>query len=217
MNVLRSRFIRGDDRIREFGLGNNSGYSLDSFFLSLGPSAIEQHLGAVCATGAGMFTMTSPNDAQNLQIDPATVEDLDDLTELVMELLRLEDDFQPDRQKQEHGLKLILEQPNRGRIFVMRSEDKIVAMVNLLFTISTAEGGMVLLLEDFIVHPDHRRRGLGSRLLEHVVAFSKKRGFLRITLLTDRISQDSQDFFSRHGFVQSSMIPMRCVIPAEQP
>lgn len=160
--------------------------------------------------------MSTANEAQSLRIDPATLEDLDDLTELVMELFRLEEDFQPDRYKQEHGLKLILEQPNRGRIFVIRNEHKIVAMVNLLFTISTAEGGMVILLEDCIVHPDHRNQGLGGRLLEHVSDFAKRRGFLRITLLTDRVVKESRAFFARHGFSESAMIPMRRVISQEE-
>ena len=159
--------------------------------------------------------MSSENEAQNLRIDPATLEDLDDLVELVMELFRLEEDFQPDQRKQTHGLKLILEQPNRGRIFVIRSEYKIVAMVNLLFTISTAEGGMVILLEDCIVHPDHRRQGHGSRLINHVSEFAKRRGFLRITLLTDRVVHESREFFAKHGFSESNMVPMRQVIPKE--
>ena len=53
--------------------------------------------------------MSSANEAQNLRIDPATLGDLDDLVELVMELFSLEEDFQPDRRKQQHGLKLILQ------------------------------------------------------------------------------------------------------------
>lgn len=154
--------------------------------------------------------MTLSNDNEpDVRIEPATLEDLDGLTDLVMDLFRLEEDFEPDRQKQEHGLRLILEQPNRGRIFVLRNDHRIIAMVNLLFTISTAEGGMVVLLEDFIVHPDHRSQGYGGRLLDSVVEFAKQRGFLRITLLTDRISKPSQDFFARHGFAPSKMIPMR--------
>lgn len=159
--------------------------------------------------------MTTLKDAQDLRIETATVEDLGGLTDLVMDLFRLEEDFEPDRTKQEHGLKLILEQPNRGRIFVVRSEHRIIAMVNLLFTISTAEGGMVVLLEDFIVHPDHRGQGYGGRLLDHVVSFSKRRGFLRITLLTDRISKKSQEFFAAHGFAASQMIPMRRSLPVD--
>ena len=96
----------------------------------------------------------------------------------------------PDRMKQERGLRLILEQPSRGRIFVYRWNDAIVGMVNLLFTISTAEGGFVVLLEDVIVRVDYRGRGVGQQLLSHVIEYAKKKEFLRITLLTDRINEE---------------------------
>ncbi len=143
------------------------------------------------------------------RIEAATIEDMPQLVELLIALFSEELDFNPDRAKQEEGLRLILEQPTRGRIFVIRTDHQIIGMVNLLFTISTAEGGFVILMEDLIVHPQHRRQGYGGRLLDHVVAFAQKKKFKRITLLTDRISQESQEFFEEHGFKKSSMIPMR--------
>lgn len=151
-------------------------------------------------------------DSDKVRIEPATIEDLRDLTEMVMDLMGLEEDFTPNREKQEHGLRLILEQPNRGRIFVLRNGHTIVGMVNLLFTISTAEGGFVILMEDFIIHPDHRGQGFGSRLIDHVIKFAESRDFLRITLLTDKMSDSSQEFFMDHGFQFSHMIPMRRVL-----
>ena len=72
----------------------------------------------------------------------ATLEDLPALTELVMDLFSTSGDFQADRQVQERGLRLILEQPNRGRIAVVRNDDQIFGMVNMLFTISTARGAV---------------------------------------------------------------------------
>ena len=147
----------------------------------------------------------------DLRIEAATLEDLPELTGLVMELLEEEADFTPDRDKQQEGLRLILEQPSRGRIFVLRNDHQIVGMVNLLFTISTAEGGFVILMEDVIVHPRHRGLGYGSRLIEYVADFAREKNFKRITLLTDRVSQPSQRFFERHGFVHSEMVPMRLV------
>ena len=42
------------------------------------------------------------------RIEAATLEDLPQLTELVMALLGEEEDFTPDRVKQEHGIRLIL-------------------------------------------------------------------------------------------------------------
>jgi N-acetylglutamate synthase-like GNAT family acetyltransferase len=148
------------------------------------------------------------------RVEPATLEDLPELTELVMELFARSGDFSPDRDVQERGLQLILEQPNRGRIFVLRNNHQIFGMVNLLFTISTACGGFVVLMEDVVVHPDHRGQGYGTRLLEHVLDFAKQKNFKRITLLTDKISAESQNFFRKHGFEFSNMIPMRKILNA---
>jgi GNAT superfamily N-acetyltransferase len=148
-------------------------------------------------------------------IEQATLEDLPQLVELLTDLFSHEGgDFVPNRAKQMRGLRLILEQPNRGRIFVLRKNGMILGMINLLFTISTAEGGFVILLEDVIVHQDFRRHGYGSRLLQHALDYARKKDFGRITLLTDRLDEESQEFFERHGFYKSKMIPMRCVLPA---
>lgn len=145
-------------------------------------------------------------------VEPATIEDLPALTELVMDLFARSGDFSPDRDVQERGLRLILEQPNRGRIFVVRNSDKIFGMVNLLFTISTARGGFVILMEDCVIHPDHRGQGYGAMLVNYVVEFAKQKNFMRITLLTDRMSAESQEFFKKMGFEHSHMIPMRLII-----
>jgi N-acetylglutamate synthase-like GNAT family acetyltransferase len=149
---------------------------------------------------------------RHLRVEPASIEDLPQLVALTMDLFAHSGDLRADSQVQEHGLRLILEQPARGRIFVLRSDDTIFGMVNLLFTISTAMGGFVILMEDVIVHPVHRGHGYGSMLIEYVLDFAKKKDFKRITLLTDKISADSQHFFKKMGFENSSMIPMRRII-----
>ena len=145
-------------------------------------------------------------------IEPAVAEDLDDLSSLLGELFSQEKDFRPDKAKQLRGLRLIFEQPNRGRVFVLRRDRVIVGMINLLFTISTAEGGFVILLEDLVVHDAYRDQGYGSQLLEYAIKFAKEKKFLRITLLTDRPEIRSQNFFRRHGFFESHMLPMRLLL-----
>lgn len=143
------------------------------------------------------------------QIEQATLEDLPQLTDLLIDLFSQEGDFTPNRAKQMRGLRLILEQPNRGRIFVLRQNDVLLGMINLLFTISTAEGGFVVLLEDVVVRHEYRAQGLGARLLDHAIEYARKKDFQRITLLTDRVNEHGQKFFKEHGFVESKMIPLR--------
>ena len=146
------------------------------------------------------------------RIEPATIEDVPLLTDLLLDLFANEPDLRPDRLKQMRGLQLILEQPNRGRIFVLRNNGSILGMVNLLFTISTAEGGFVILLEDLVVQNDFRRQGFGSLLLRHAIDYAREKEFLRITLLTERADTKAQDFFKKHGFFESTTVAMRLVL-----
>jgi GNAT superfamily N-acetyltransferase len=148
-------------------------------------------------------------------IEPAISEDLDELSSLLGELFSEESDFRPNKEKQLYGLRLIFEQPSRGRVFVLRRDRSIVGMINLLFTISTAEGGFVILLEDLVIHKTYQDQGYGSQLLEYAINFARQKNFLRITLLTDRPEIRSQNFFRRHGFHDSAMVPMRLLISPE--
>jgi len=148
----------------------------------------------------------------SVTIEAATEADLDELSDLLGELFSEESDFRPNKEKQLRGLRLIFEQPNRGRVFVLRRDKAIVGMINLLFTISTAEGGFVVLLEDLVIHREFRDQGYGSQLLEHAINFARQKNFLRITLLTDRPEMRSQAFFRRHGFHESAMMPMRLLL-----
>lgn len=150
-------------------------------------------------------------------IEPAIFEDLDELSSLLGELFSHESDFRPDRKKQLHALRLIFEEPSRGRVFVLRRDRTIVGMINLLFTISTAEGGSVILLEDLVIHDAFRGHGYGSKLLQYAIDFAKQKNFLRITLLTDRPEIQSQELFRRFGFFESSMIPMRLLLTSSVP
>ena len=157
-----------------------------------------------------------PPQMEDPHIEQATLEDLPQLTDLLFDLFTIEADFKPDRARQMRGLRLILELPSRGRIFVLRHNGTIFGMINLLFTISTAEGGFVILLEDVIMHQDYRGQGFGSKLLQHAIDYAKKKDFLRITLLADRLDERSQRFFAGYGFVTSTMVPMRLTFETRQ-
>jgi len=50
---------------------------------------------------------------------------------------------------------------------------------------------------------------MGSELLNYAIDYAKQKNFLRITLLTDRMSESSIAFFEKHGFERSDMVPMR--------
>jgi len=107
------------------------------------------------------------------------------------------------------GLAYVLEHPERGVILVARQEGRVVALASLFFTVSTAEGGRVILLQDFGVDPAFRGQGCGTRLLEAVLDYARKNGFLRITHWSETLGEPARRFFRSHGFDDSGMIPLR--------
>ena len=143
------------------------------------------------------------------KIEPATLDDIPQLAALLDLLFTQEAVFVPDRQKQERGLRLILESPQVGAILVARDGAAVAGMVSLLFTVSTAAGEPVCWLEDMIVQPGRRGGGLGSRLLQAAIAQARGQGFARITLLTDRANAGALQFYERHGFAESAMTALR--------
>jgi GNAT superfamily N-acetyltransferase len=142
-------------------------------------------------------------------VDFATAADLPEMIGLLNELFTLENDFEPEYDKQLQGLKRILDTPILGRLFVARHHGRVIGMANALTTISTAQGTPVVLLEDVIVNHGYRGRGLGRKLVEHICGWAKSQGMTRITLLTDQDNAPALAFYEALGFEKSAMVVRR--------
>lgn len=140
---------------------------------------------------------------------PAGAADLPQLVTLLGILFAQEAELSPDPDRQRRALEIILADPSRARIFVAREAGKVIAMAALHFTTSTAEGGKVAGLEDCIVHPEHRRKGVGEALLGYVLEQARVEGALRVMLLTDGDNARAQALYRKLGFAPSSMLAMR--------
>ena len=144
-----------------------------------------------------------------MHIEKATPADITAISELLSVLFAQEAEFKPNPEAQAKGLAQIINNSAIGAVLVARNAGQIVGMVNLLFTVSTALGERVALLEDMVVSSQHRGAGVGSQLLTHAIAFARAQGCKRITLLTDRVNESAQRFYAKQGFVVSTMVPMR--------
>lgn len=145
-------------------------------------------------------------------IEKATVEDITELCCLLDILFSQEIEFKPDSNAQQSGLRAIITNPQVGVILVARHNDNLVGMVNILFTVSTALGGRVAILEDMVVLPSKRGLGVGSQLLNAAIATARENNCQRLTLLTDSDNEKAQGFYEKHGFTRSSMLPFRLVL-----
>jgi len=148
-------------------------------------------------------------------VTSAAATDIPALCGLLNELFTQESEFKPDYKAQSRGLAAIIDHPELGGILLARRQDQVLGMVNMLFTVSTALGERVALLEDMVVAPSTRNAGIGSMLIERAIAFAKQNGCKRITLLTDLSNEAAQRFYARHGFEASRMIPLRLNLEEE--
>lgn len=144
-----------------------------------------------------------------LALETATPADLPALVELLAVLFAQEADFVPDAAKQKRALGVILGDPRVGHIYVAREAGRVVGMVSTLYTISTAEGGKAAWLEDMVVLPECRGRGVGAALLAHAVYRAREEGCLRLTLLSDEDNALAHGVYAAEGFQFSGMRPMR--------
>ena len=132
-----------------------------------------------------------------IRIEKAKVEDIDTLCELLDELFSMEVEFTPNKELQTKGLQTIIESESLGDIFVARDEDKAVAMVNILYTYSTALGAPVAIFEDMIVNKEYRGRKIATKLMSYIQNYLKDNGFKRLTLITDGDNKTAQEFYKK--------------------
>ncbi|MCP4275658.1 MAG: GNAT family N-acetyltransferase [Gammaproteobacteria bacterium] len=144
-----------------------------------------------------------------MEFSVATTADIPELCTILGSLFTQEVEFTPDHNLQTQGLTAVISGQGVGAILLARDGGETVAMINLLYTISTALGGRVAILEDMVVSRSAQGQGVGTKLMEFALDFARDNGCKRITLLTDSDNTGAHRFYQRHGFARSSMVVMR--------
>jgi ribosomal protein S18 acetylase RimI-like enzyme len=132
------------------------------------------------------------------------------LVALLESLFAIEADFDFDPDKQTQGLHLLLES-NMACILVAESSDdkKLLGMCSIQTLISTAEGGVVGLLEDLVVDADFRNQGIGAKLLAEAGCWAKRQGLKRLQLLADKHNSPALGFYQRQGWQSTQLICLK--------
>ncbi len=143
-----------------------------------------------------------------LNIRTARADDLDRLTELLRALFSIEVDFTFNEPLQRRGLQLMLENAG-GCVLAAEVEGQVIGMCSGQLTISTAEGGPALLVEDVVVHASFQGQGVGRSLMEGIGAWAKKKGASRFQLLADRNNGPALEFYKHLGWQTTELICLR--------
>ena len=138
----------------------------------------------------------------------ATTDDMDQLTQLLHTLFTIEEDFTCNEPRQRCGLQLILRNP-AALIMVAETESTVIGMCSGQLTISTAEGGLALLVEDLVVKEEYRGLGAGRKLAESLELWADGNGVSRLQLLADRCNEPALDFYNHLGWQSTQLICLR--------
>ncbi len=134
--------------------------------------------------------------------------DLDSLVELLKVLFSIEKDFSFDEAVQRRGLIMVMAS-ERACLLVAEEEGMVIGMCSGQLTISTAEGGPALLVEDVVVREEWRGRGIARLLLDAIGAWAEGQGASRLQLLADRNNGPALDFYSHLGWRMTELICLR--------
>jgi GNAT superfamily N-acetyltransferase len=147
-----------------------------------------------------------------MNITRAVTADIPDLCILLHDLFSREAEFEPDLEAQARGLAAVIDDPAVGDILVARDSGRVLGMINILYTVSTALGGPVAVFEDMIVSPHCRGEGIGSALLGRAIELAETKGCRRISLLADSDNEAAHRFYHRQGFSRSTMLTFRLLL-----
>jgi len=124
-------------------------------------------------------------------------------------LFSIETDFVVDEGTQQRGLEMMLADSTNRCIMVAELGEQIVGMCSAQILVSTAEGGIVALVEDLVVEEAWRGKGLGKELLLSVESWAVTRGVTRLQLLADRNNTLALEFYERMNWKVTRMIGLR--------
>lgn len=145
-----------------------------------------------------------------ITIRNAQPNDADAMTALLGELFSMEADFTVEPKRQQRGLALMLDGCLKHRcIKVAEMDSRVVGMCSAQLLISTAQGGMVALIEDMVVNSGFKGRGIGRQLMDAIEQWARDHGATRLQLLADRDNQPALAFYKRLAWQSTQLICLR--------
>lgn len=145
---------------------------------------------------------------ETVHIRPARQQDIDEMVLLLKSLFATKTDFHFDPASQVAALELLLTSDS-CLILVAEQGDQIVGMCCGQTVISTAEGGLALLVEDVVVRQEMRGKGIGYKMMRTLAAWATSRNISRLQLLVDRNNDPAIAFYDKYGWQSTQLICLR--------
>ena len=101
------------------------------------------------------------------------------------------------------ALTLFVDRPDYGFIFMAYDGARAVACASVSYAISMSLGDIVGKIEHMVVAPEDRRRGIGTALVEALIAHLRVIGMARIDVDVHVANEGAKQFYRTLGFEPS--------------
>lgn len=135
--------------------------------------------------------------------------DISGMVKLLRILFSIETDFTFDEETQQRGLEMMLGDSTNRCIMVAELNRQIVGMCTAQILVSTAEGGIVALIEDLVVEDTFRGGGIGKELLLSIEGWAIARGVRRLQLLADQNNTRALEFYKKMDWKATELICLK--------
>jgi ribosomal protein S18 acetylase RimI-like enzyme len=138
-------------------------------------------------------------DLEEVQIRRAKLDDMEEIEVLLRELIG-----DPLGERRQFFIKALSSEDYSG--ILAEIEGEIVGYVDLWGFPDPGHGAVLGVILNFIVSKDHRKIGIGDRLLDEAVKEADKRAFREFHVWTEFENEAAKAIYRKHGFVNESLV-----------
>ncbi len=134
-----------------------------------------------------------------LSFELATQETIPAILEMMEEFYAI--DHYPFNKKKNHkNLQVFIDNPQLGRLWMIRKESHLVGYVCLAYCFSFEYGGRDAFIDEFFIKKDFRNQGIGQHTLEFLEKESPKLGVHSLHLEVEKHNEAGKKLYFNKGY-----------------
>jgi ribosomal protein S18 acetylase RimI-like enzyme len=159
------------------------------------------------ATGKTKYMEIQLQTGENISFRTATIADTEALQNLVKQYYEF-DQILYVSDEIESGLQALLGDDSLGQAWLILHGTQPVGYIIFTYGFDIEFGGRLATITDLYLEPDHRRQGLGGKVLHHVEVFCRGIGLRGLELQVESDNTEARALYKKFGFQPADRTPM---------
>lgn len=142
-----------------------------------------------------------------MRICQATIEDSAVIAQLMTQLIEAVgyEGWQISPEQIEERLRKIADS-DAYQVLLAEDEGQVVGLLSLSFRHTLFHSAPTALIDELVVEQDHRRRGVGQKLMGEAIERCRAAGCCEVEVSTERSNEAAQKFYRQHGFSHEAVL-----------